>query len=765
MIKRIISSLLLSVFLSVPAGARQLPMVFEAVTLASGGGQSSIAVIPRSIPLVLPESGTPDARSVMKIFDSMKTRFPAAYGSATIQIGNGRAAPVTLNLDRTRRENWPLVMAEVFHTLKSFGFKQITAPLYSTRPLDLSMIDAIVLMTVQPWTMATRNDTSDTALVSLDGNRVVSTEMFITALDTGNPEISAIVSKGLGSPLESVRIAAVRALGRQKPTSRELQARSADLAGDKAAGVRGAILELAAARKISLPVETLRAIAESDPDADLKLTAARILAAEGIRDYDHILEVRNLQNRDPGQVAAALRRIKASGRSDTASAVAGVLDYGDETVRDLAVEVLASMKDASVMSRAIASPEVAPRQKMALAVETAGICPMDEVALNWLASSGNTEQASIALINACNSKKAPASGQVRCPSAASPVSILSTLVRRSENVIRERAVECLGTCGDATALDVLVSLIDDPALGSAAQDAAVKVLASQPQNSLLGILAAPGSAKKLRLLALDALAAQLESGQAGQATLTTLKGLMKDQDLAIRRAAVNAMARSSDKATAALVMEGIGDRDEGIRKSAVIAAGRMKGAAAEDVIRKSLEDVSTQVRVAGLEILARSPLPDTRRRLRLLAGNARPEIRKPAVVAFLKTLTPEDDVLRNSFVSTLLYDQVEDIRVIAVRAMEDMTDSQSARAVGALAIDMSSTVRTEVARVLGRMRTEAALAILKKMSSDREASVRLSVVESLGRYPLESSGPILRQMITSEKDPGVRKAITDRLGG
>lgn len=752
---------LTTVFWQGSAFAQPLPMVYEAVTLASppGSNQTLTAVVPRSVALSFPHDGTPDEQTVMTIFDRMRTRFPAAYGSTVIKIHGSPRTSVTITLDQSRKENWPLVLAELYYTLKSMGFGEIRAPLFLNEPLGPLSIDAIVMLPAQPWFRATGADSPGTALVIIDDGRMMTAGAFRRALSDGTPEIVAMVAAGMKSPDEVVRLAATRALALTRAPA--LHSEATALLKDGSTAIRRTMLDLAARGMTAVPDQDLVRVADSDPEPELRLMAARILSTRGNHAYDHVLELSNLQSADPAVVLASLRRLGQSGRADMAPAVARTLWSGNAEVRRLAVQVLARLGSAEAMSRALASGNVPSDVAEALAIETVNLCPMDATALGWLAGRGGTESAARAIATACDPSLVnhPAS----CGQTAPPLKILATVTARDEQPLRKRAVECLGNSADPAALDVLMPLLTDAVVGADASSAASSVMARQPQSSLVAIsTSAQGKDRTRRLLALQAMSL-LPPGSFEPFALTALKGLMKDPDQDIRRAATNALAVSGDPSVCEAMLGGIDDQDEGIRRAAVLAAAGLSGPAAEAVLRRSLEDLSTSVRIAGLEVLTRRQVPETRARIRILAGNARPEVRRLAVRAWLNSLAPSEEALIFPFVSSLLFDSDEEIRVVAVTALRDMNDTQTANAVGALVIDQSPRVREAVAFVLGRMRTDAALGYLRRLSSDQDASVRLAVVNALGRFGSDQAGPILKDMLGRESDDQIRTTIGELL--
>lgn len=742
------------------SSAEPLPMVYEAVTLAAppGAGQSSIAVIPRSIGLSFPRGGTPEVQAVQAVFESMKTRFGAAYGSTTISVATTGNTSIQINLDPDRRESWRLVLAELFFTMKSFGFQSVTAPLFSSSPLDALSIDAVVVVPTQPWYRATGPDFPGTALVTLDGSRMMATDAFRKGLADGNSDLVRILVAGLKSPDDTIRLASVAGLGLTRAP--EAHAMVPALTRDRTVAVRAAVLVLASSGRVSISDADLARMANEDPEPDTRLAAAKILAARGNHDFDHVLELSNLQSSDPEVVVASLKRLRQSPRTDLAPAVAKILFSDNPEARRLAVDILARFRAAGVMSRALAAGGLPPDIAEPLAIETVNICPLDENALNWMARNGGTDTAARALATACSPEIA--TQPVECGSGARMTSILAASAGRNEPVLKERAIDCLGGLSDLAALDTLIPLVGDAVLGGKAARAAARVMAGQPQKNIVEIVTGASRARpadrRTRLLALEALS-MLPAGTMEAGTISALKTLMKDPDIEIRRGVVGALAHSKEPGVLATILGGIGDQDEGIRRAAVVAAAGLPGPESDAVIKKSLEDLSTPVRIAGLEALAVRPIPDTRPRLRILAGNARPEVRRPAVVAWLKSLSPAEDSLIFPFVSPLLFDTDEEIRIIAVNAVEDLNDSQTTNAIGALVIDQSPRVRSAVARVLGLMRTGVALQYLGKMAGDGDPAVRRAVVEALGRFRQDDSGPILRSMAERETDSGLRGLI------
>ena len=146
--------------------------------------------------------------------------------------------------------------------------------------------------------------------------------------------------------------------------------------------------------------------------------------------------------------------------------------------------------------------------------------------------------------------------------------------------------------------------------------------------------------RQFRLLALNGLASQAQSTALEPSALAILKGLMKDPDIEIRRAATGVMARSRDAAVAALVLDGINDQDEGIRTAAVIAAGVSPDRLRMPPSGSPWKICRSRFGRPDLKFWHQGRLKGQDRNFRCWPRTRDPEIRRPAVAAFLEDARP-----------------------------------------------------------------------------------------------------------------------------
>jgi HEAT repeat protein len=734
---------------SASATAQPIPMIYEATSFDSTGTQL-VVVMPRPLPKAAFAGQQGNLRgTAIRLFESMKARFPAAYGSTTLSATEGAEPTAIISLDASKPESWDLVIAETYYTLKSLGFGQISAPKFSKGPVNPTLIKTPVLVTVQPWYRAFGSDAPETMIVALDQNSMTSSAAFRKGLESGDSSLINIVQKGLAAEDESIRLASIAAVSTFKTVPADIQL--AGMLKDASAAIRKAVLKLIESGKIKAQNDEIIQIAENDRDPELKLSAARTLSARGVHNYDHLLEMENLKSRDPAVVIAALRRLTASGKTDIAPAVGMALESDNAEVRSVAVNALKGMKATDVMIRALKNSRIPVKERERLAVEITSSCPDNSDTLTFLVSEGSPEGAALAVRMAVANHPADKA----CGNPANKVAILTEALKKPGT--RVDAMRGLGNLTDPAVLSILVPLIPDKKDGAEARAAATKVLSRLPQPALIRLIA---EGDRLRsLLALEAVANAANASDLEAATVATLKNLMKNNDLEIRRGAVKALANARDARVSSLVIDGIDDADEGIRQAAVTAASKNSDEKSFTVLKKGLEDLSTPVRITAIEALIQKPVPGTKPRLKMLAGNARPEIRRPAVSAYLASLEPGDDAIRSTFLAGLLFDPDEQIRVTAVTSMDELTDSQSINAVGALVIDVSPIVRAATVKSLGKTRNQTALTYITKVIKDSDTGVRQAVAEAIFRFDTRTAEPLLKQMLADERDPQTREFL------
>jgi HEAT repeat protein len=189
---------------------------------------------------------------------------------------------------------------------------------------------------------------------------------------------------------------------------------------------------------------------------------------------------------------------------------------------------------------------------------------------------------------------------------------LLELLRDESPEVRRTAAESLGKIGDAGTTDSILPLIHDPAaivressvlaigrLKPAATDGVVVLLTQALEDPV-------ESVRQAAVVAIGEI-------EPGSRLLQPVVGLLRSSDVAIRRAAVQALLQvDSSESVPSLVAAGR-DSDAEVRQGIVAAVGEWGGAAASPWIRERLvQDPSPGVRAEAAYRLGMLSDPDTR---------------------------------------------------------------------------------------------------------------------------------------------------------
>lgn len=353
---------------------------------------------------------------------------------------------------------------------------------------------------------------------------------------------------------------------------------------------------------------------------------------------------------------------------------------------------------------------------------------------------------------------------------------------------RRRVIEALAELRHPRVVPVLADLIKDrdprirrlvlEALGEMRQDAATSALVEALKDFDYSV----------RRVA----ARQLGKIGASRA-VTPLGKALQDSDPHVRAAAADALGTiGSRSATPALASALVNDDDAQVRQAAAEALGRLQDSAAIPELIGALSDDVLAVRMAAVRALAQvgrpavssleaeldTENPDTR----IFAAQALAQIdaENEALVPVLeRALSEEDAVLRFLAAQTLgeLHSEAEaaadalgkmvaedssaENRMMAAMALGDTEAPGAADALVPALTDPDARVRRMGVEAFQRLGPdpEFAVPILSEMLHDESAEVRRTVVRVLGesKAPSARIEPLLRAMV-SDEDPEVRAA-------
>ena len=733
---------LLCLALSAVASAQTMepvPVAYMATRL-NQAGSTLIALVPRPLERF---DAAKFADSVLLAFDALKLAHPQEYGKATLLLDGDPAQTkrVILNLDPEHKDAFDQVASEVFYTMRSLGVTEVKAPAIREAPLDETVLRTPVFRLVVPYYDALPPRTFAGAMVVLSATEVLPSEVFAYRLKQGDRELVDKVLSGLSSPSETVRLAVIAALPHISVPSRAnvLLPRLSDTS----TGVRLAALKLLEAENTPAINERLGQVVENDPDATVKLAAARILSARGIKKYDVIIELERLADPNEQVVIATIERLATEKNRAVSAGLAQSLKHPSPAVREAARKAIIQSGATSVMVAGMNDDRLDAGTREAFARYLAENSGSDAAAATaWLLASGSAEGATWAAKRL--EEKRPADG----------LKALYAALLRPEAEVRIAAARAIGAYSDKGAIKPLLQAAKTEAEQKEIEAQVTRIIAGQNLDTVLELMDDTDVA--VRRLAMKALADSLKGAAPPTRAVTVLQGRLSDPDLGVRRAAVYALARVPDEKVVATVMALYKDPDAEVREAAVTAANRSQDPKAADILVKALNDESDRVKLVALDGVMNRKIQAAREALQMMAHYQDVEVRRKAVKAYLAMLGPGEAEQILDFLFERLYDTDAEVKLAVLDVIKRVHDRRAIVAMSGLVIDPNRDVKMRAIDALAETKEKDALEGVEKAVFDADKSVRLFALDALARLGRPEAMDFLSELLNLEQDSEVR---------
>jgi HEAT repeat protein len=235
---------------------------------------------------------------------------------------------------------------------------------------------------------------------------------------------------------------------------------------------------------------------------------------------------------------------------------------------------------------------------------------------------------------------------------------------------------------------------------------------------------------------------------------TALAPLLRDPELTVRVAAIQAIGRSGDRSSTPALRALLGEGDVWIAANALDALGRLGGATEAEAVAPLLKSESPLLREKALDALGRLGAVGS---LKAVAGGLQdkvPAVRAAALGALTRLGSPDLVPAARS----LLSDDNTSVREQALMALADAGDPGSAGDVRPLIRDESSRVRIQAAEALSAVGSADDLTELLPLLDDPAAWVRARVgpmIARLGMRTAKAAGrePLIRALRVAEREP------------
>jgi len=230
-------------------------------------------------------------------------------------------------------------------------------------------------------------------------------------------------------------------------------------------------------------------------------------------------------------------------------------------------------------------------------------------------------------------------------------------------------------------------------------------------------------------------------------SLRALKGLLSDDDPAVRRLAAHALGDFEPKPADAALLLAVEDQDGDVRVEALKSFDRLCGPSATRAARQCLSDPSAAVRQAALTLLTHTgALPE-----RALLADEDPTVRAQAAAFLLG----HDNDARKTLVD-VVRDSRSGVRAGALRGIAAARIGDTASIViGALA-DPQAEVRAEALRAIAAIAPGDAVASLVDALGDDDPRVRAAAVEGLADVGAPASNAVSEALFDHRSEEALR---------
>jgi HEAT repeat protein len=291
-------------------------------------------------------------------------------------------------------------------------------------------------------------------------------------------------------------------------------------------------------------------------------------------------------------------------------------------------------------------------------------------------------------------------------------------LRGSDALERVAIAKVLGTIGDADTMAVLVDLLGDPGVRSAATEA-IRQIGSLHADALIEALSNGSTATRFALLPI------VGTARAGE----SVRKLLTDEDPEIRARACEALGRIGDTASVPQLFLALGDRNPRVTYAATAAIHSLGIESTSTLAIHALAIGTTNVRRQALRIIAylgceaafepvQAAIEDPDIRIAELAVAALGALENPRVESILLTLARRSsDALRSATMRAAALRGGDVMAELLVRGLDDD----------------AAWVRYYACQGLGRLGKSSSTAGLVSRLADAYPHVRIAAIEALAR--------------------------------
>ncbi|MBM4371036.1 MAG: HEAT repeat domain-containing protein [Deltaproteobacteria bacterium] len=657
---RILSTLVLALSILTPAAAAadETYFAFGAEQIETGGTKQ-FAFIPFAFRA--PREGNLERR-VAHIFTKIHEPRAAVYGDTYLFIKEapGGAPEAWLTLDPAAAQFHNVIVGEIYLTLGNLGVDRLHVSPWDRWVTDADVVYPYFAPMFPVWEALPPARYFHSVVRLADGTYLASGD-FYAKLDARDPALYQRIFDVLGGDVAYPKLRVLSSFGQLSIPDPAIHL--IPLLKDRDTEVKYTAIEMLSKDSRPQVLDALGELADSDPDPEARLRAARILVDAGRGNFQIYILFEKLKSKDLTEVRDTVAKLGLSGDRRVLTALEGTLVHPDAGVRQASLDSILKLKDLETLKRILTRPEVEAgfREQAARALMAEPDRENCQVGIRYLLASP-TDPSVLDAIDV-----------LRMRTYGDMAPELVALYLHPSPGVATRAVE-------ATAGLKLVDRIPDLAqaakrteLVEAARGALSALMATLGLDEVVALAA--DRELVVRELALRAATPYVTDTAKRKTVLGLLYSALKDPDVTLRRSSALALRDTGDPEVLSKLVTAATDTDAQVRLTVTEGAAALGNEEGDQVLLALIDDPDDGVKLAVVKAIGVRKVKAAMEKLKFRVTHRDLEMRRAALRTIVSlNETPEDHKQFLQVYQSAIFDPDVEIKIAGLEGIQWIND-------------------------------------------------------------------------------------------
>ncbi len=683
-------------------------------------------------------------KRIAVLFEKLHGSRQSVYGDTFLIVKEEAGQFVaSLILDPAAARFHDIILGEIYLTLTNIGITRVYLGNGERLLSDVDVKYPYFVPTIPLWE-ALPPATFPHALVRLGVNEYVESITFQERMGRKDPQLYSRILDLLKGEEPYVKLRVLEAFPHLAVPG------EADyllpLLNDKSAQVVYKAIDLLSSKTDPKVLKALAVLADTAKDPEAQLMAARILVKNNQSTYQVYILFEDLKSQDPAVVVATCQKLASSGDLRVLTALTRMLTHSQEVVREAAFAGLKQLKDLATLQGLLTNKEIEEkyRKEAALELTRQAIPDFAKAGITYLVRNHSGAEA-VEAITTLQMRAYKDQGE-----------LLAFALTHPDVEVAKVTVAAIGALELFDRLPDLSAASKRPELSTVVREVISALLAKQPLKTVMGLARSEDIlVRELSVLSLVAQAKAAKQPKDAEPILELLGEAMKDKEVVIKRAAVQALNDIGGPANWKRLLKAKADTDPQVRTLVLKSALALADPEGDAVILELLADEVDEVRVLAIQEVRERKLKEARPKLKFLVEARNPQQKAEAMRAVVALSETEDDHKEYFEVyKKAIFDMDTEVQLAAIMGLQWIIDPMVVPLLqsGTLLMHKDARVRAATLIALGRSRDYNVIENIARGFADGERSVQEAAIEGLRLMGSKKAIPPLQEYIRQTDD-------------